>query len=229
MLDRGSERPCPTPTMERNKKLEEYYMRQALSVARAALEVGEVPVGCVIVLRNPDESCGKDTCSSGTSYNAVSTADDDIPWNHPSVIVSHGANQVNATRDATRHAEVVAIDRMLTGGLSSDHLRLPPRVMAQSAHGRIPNDSPLLANSTGADGSGSSATINGWNDAWVNAPTEPEWKKGYGWGSGRTYSADIFRRCDLYVTCEPCIMVSIYCIVVFHIAIDNSSIVHIVL
>ena len=33
----------------RNPKLEEYYMRQALKVAEAALEVGEVPVGCVIV------------------------------------------------------------------------------------------------------------------------------------------------------------------------------------
>eukprot|EP00562_Extubocellulus_spinifer_P019692 CAMPEP_0178589564 /NCGR_PEP_ID=MMETSP0697-20121206/27707_1 /TAXON_ID=265572 /ORGANISM="Extubocellulus spinifer, Strain CCMP396" /LENGTH=281 /DNA_ID=CAMNT_0020226135 /DNA_START=172 /DNA_END=1013 /DNA_ORIENTATION=+ len=187
--------------MDRNTELEEYYMRQALSVARAALNVGEVPVGCVIVLRDPplDQTCTTALATSG-SDNGLSSC---IPQSSPSVVVSHGANQVNATRDATRHAELVAIDRMLTGGLSSDHQRLPPCVMAQSAHGRIPDDSPLLANSEKTAG----ATINGWSDAWVNVPAEPDhWKNGYGWGSGRKYSSDIFGRCDLYVTCEPCIM-----------------------
>jgi tRNA(Arg) A34 adenosine deaminase TadA len=52
---------------------DEYYMDQALIVARNALHVGEVPVGCVIVM----------------------------PTDQGSVIVSHGANQVNATRDGT--------------------------------------------------------------------------------------------------------------------------------
>jgi pyrimidine deaminase RibD-like protein len=127
------------------------------------------------------------------------------------VVVSHGANQVNATRDATRHAELVAIDRMLTGGLSSDRQRLPPGVLARSARGRIPEDNPLLreATSGGVDDVAPACTINGWNDAWMNVPDDKDhWKNGYGWGSGRLYDADIFKRCDLYVTCEPCIMVS---------------------
>ena len=184
--------------LPRNAEVEERYMRQALEVARAALEVGEVPVGCVLVLRDPDEEGGDvkvkpsgQTCNSG------------------GVVISHGANQVNATRDATRHAELVAIDRMLTGGLSSDRQRLPPGVLARSAHGRIPVDNPLLreaATSGGADGA-SACTINGWSDAWMNVPDDQDhWKNGYGWGSGRLYDADIFKRCDLYVTCEPCIM-----------------------
>ena len=46
--------------------------------------------------------------------------------------MSHGANQVNATRDPTRHAELVAFDRLLTGGRSSDLLRLDPHVLAPS-------------------------------------------------------------------------------------------------
>ena len=79
---------------------EESYMRLALQVGQAALEIGEVPVGCIIVLRRDDGD---------------------------SVVISHGANQVNCTRDATRHAELVAIDRLLTGGQSSDLLRLPSR------------------------------------------------------------------------------------------------------
>jgi tRNA(Arg) A34 adenosine deaminase TadA len=56
---------------EREDDDDVYYMQQALKVARAALDVGEVPVGCVIVL----------------------------PTDQGSVVVSHGANQVNATRD----------------------------------------------------------------------------------------------------------------------------------
>mmetsp|Transcript_11054 Transcript_11054/g.31042 ORF Transcript_11054/g.31042 Transcript_11054/m.31042 type:complete len:328 (+) Transcript_11054:102-1085(+) len=193
--------------LPRNAQVEEHYMRQALDVARAALGVGEVPVGCVIVLRDPDEEGGRKSNKSEDGTSCSSSAG--------GVVVSHGANQVNATRDATRHAELVAIDRMLTGGLSSDRQRLPPRMLAQSAHGRIPADNPLLQEAgSGADApspsSGvdvASACINGWNDAWINVPdVKDHWKNGYGWGSGRLYDTDIFKRCDLYVTCEPCIM-----------------------
>lgn len=31
----------------------------------------------------------------------------------------------------------------------------------------------------------------------------------FGWDSGRIFPHDIFQYCDLYVTCEPCIMVRI--------------------
>ena len=36
----------------RNSDLESFFMQQALQVARDALSIGEVPVGCVIVLRD---------------------------------------------------------------------------------------------------------------------------------------------------------------------------------
>ena len=148
----------------------EYYMRRALQVAREALAVGEVPVGCVIVLQLDDNK---------------------------RVVVSHGANQVNATRDATRHAEIVAIDRMLTQGKSSDQLRLPPSLVAKAAHGTIPADSPL------------SNQDEAFDDKWVNIPNDPtHWMNQYGWGTGKVFTADVFAKCDLYVTCEPCIMVS---------------------
>ena len=160
----------------------DYFMKQALSVAKAALDIGEVPVGCVIVLRDGvnDISCSDE--KQGTKeYDYRSS---------PSVIISHGANQVNATRDATRHAEMVAIDRMLTQSQSSDHLKLPADVIQKSAHGKIPE------NYTSGD------------DHWVNVCEDKDhWKNSVGWGSGRTYDAKILSRCDLYVTCEPCIMV----------------------
>ena len=200
------------PPLSRNAQIEEHYMRQALDVARAALEVGEVPVGCVIVLRDPDE---QRDCKGSMNPIDSETCD--------GVIVSHGANQVNATRDATRHAELVAIDRMLTGGLSSDRQRLPPNVLAQSAHGRIPDGNPLLSKMGAADSanascskssgiadlaSSSASCINGWDDSWINVPDNKDhWKNRYGWGSGRLHNTNIFKRCDLYVTCEPCIMV----------------------
>jgi len=161
--------------MENTTDEKEFYMCQALQVAREALAVGEVPVGCVIVMHVGDKKS--------------------------SVVVSHGANQVNATRDATRHAEIVAIDRMLTRGTSSDQLRLPPSLVAKAAHGEIPADSPLEKSADKV-----------MEDKWVNVPKDlTHWKNEYGWGSGKTYTADVFAKCDLYVTCEPCIMVSVCC------------------
>jgi len=156
---------------------DEYYMQEALKVARSALDVGEVPVGCVIVLPTPQGPC----------------------------IVSHGANQVNATRDATRHAEIVAIDRMLTSGSSSDQLRLPPTVFAKPARpGSLPTSSPLLTWKEDQDDSRLEQYL---QDKWVNEPNDLDhWSNSYGWGSGRSFAVDILSQCTLYVTCEPCIM-----------------------
>ena len=149
---------------------DESYMRLALQVAERALQVGEVPVGCVIVLDNPEES---------------PTA---------SVVVSHGANQVNATRDATRHAEIVAIDRILTGGRSSDALRLPASVLTQSARsGMLPENSPMF---------NEEMLEHHMQDRWVNQPDsngDQQWKNSYGWGTGRLLSEQDLSRCRLYV------------------------------
>ena len=43
----------------RNAQIEEHYMRQALDVARAALEVGEVPVGCVALVLSAEPGRGR--------------------------------------------------------------------------------------------------------------------------------------------------------------------------
>lgn len=247
----------------RDEALEEYYMRLALRVAQSALSVGvgEVPVGCVIVLRNPPEasSLQKEAAKKDGEAGSSSLTCCDIKpspetncndpalaaafFSSPSVVVSHGANQVNATRDATRHAEIVAIDRMLTGGLASDSARLPPNVVLRAAHG-VPKDGPpqsrqqdqeprgtrersvLAENSAAEAGSHCCGTDDGCasaakrdrplheslEDRWVNVPTDPShWKNSYGWHGisdpkTKRYTPDIFRRCDLYVTCEPCIM-----------------------
>lgn len=173
----------------------DYFMEQALRVAKIALDIGEVPVGCVIVLHD-----GPSELKLNASDSIVATAGEQGHGSSstfgykssPSVIISHGANQVNATRDATRHAEVVAIDRMLTRANSSDVLKLPADVIRKSAHGKLP------------DGYSSND-----DDYWVNVPEEEgHWKNGFGWGSGKIYDANVLKKCDLYVTCEPCIMVS---------------------
>jgi tRNA(Arg) A34 adenosine deaminase TadA len=174
---------------DRSSEQEIFFMRQALNVAKDALQIGEVPVGCVIVLRDATiisthTSIPKEHIrSSCTSYDVS-----------PSVIISHGANQVNATRDATRHAEIVAIDRMLTRGRSSDQLKLAPDVTCKSAE-----DGEPIADSN--------ARVK-YEDNWINIPQcNDHWKNSFGWGSGRVYEKDILSQCDLYVTCEPCIMV----------------------
>ena len=57
------------------------FMKAALHEARAALVLGEVPVGCVLVREGR--------------------------------IMARGHNLVNTCMDATRHAELVAVDRLL--------------------------------------------------------------------------------------------------------------------
>jgi tRNA-specific adenosine deaminase 2 len=168
--------PSTKSTNEVTTTKDEFYMQAALKVAKAALKIGEVPVGCVIVLQDhPSLPDGE------------------------SVIVSHGANQVNATRDATRHAEVVAIDRLLTDGISTDQLRLPPDVGTKAAPGAqaIPDQVRKAREAQ-------------WDDRWVNVPDQSDhWKNGYGWRNNTNpelRSVDIFQYCHLYVTCEPCIM-----------------------
>jgi tRNA-specific adenosine deaminase 2 len=146
---------------------DEYYMSEALRVAEAALSIGEVPVGCVIVLRD---------ATNFLDSNIVLPADED-----KSVIISNGANQVNACRDATRHAEIVAIDRMLSGSVSCDYQNM---IDDKLDHGR-----------------------DIFKDRWENIKEDKtHWKNSFGWGSGRIFQKDVLSLCDLYVTCEPCIM-----------------------
>lgn len=176
----------------RNPDLETYFMRQALHVAKEALDIGEVPVGCVIVLRD----VSKIEQISPRHHSNIQASSSNNYDTSSSVIISHGANQVNATRDATRHAEMVAIDRMLTRGRSSDQMKLPKDVICKSAHGKLPP--------------GYSSEKRNDDDNWINIPScKDHWKNSFGWGSGRVYSKDILSHCDLYVTCEPCIMVSV--------------------
>lgn len=190
--------------IRKTTELDELYMREALKVAKSALDVGEVPVGCVLVLNDASslvDLTSEDSCSPSTrpgtkqSVGEQSTGEQMCSYKaSPSVIVSHGANQVNATRDATRHSEIVAIDRLLTSGRSSDQLKLPLDVISRSAHGKVPDSYSMAREKQG--------------DKWVNVPEcEGHWKNTFGWGTGRVYEKDVLRKCDLYVTCEPCIMV----------------------
>ena len=168
-------------TQQQETEEDEYFMRLALKVAQRALEVGEVPVGCVIVMpvevqnNDPSETTtciieddtstmfeiqqeqqerqeqelqqntgesDSNNCGQSSSLDRRSGRHDRLVQK---VVVSHGANQVNATRDATRHAELVAMDRMLTGGQSSDALCLPVEVIAKLARANmLPPTSPLL-------------------------------------------------------------------------------------
>ena len=191
----------------RNPDLESYFMKQALHVAKSALDIGEVPVGCVIVLRDVASASFdnelKDANSNNEYYETTTTST--ITSSCPnSVIISHGANQVNATRDATRHAEIVAMDRMLTMGQSSDGLKLPLGVICKSAHGKVPSAYAKADDEGGTDNNNNEYD----DDHWVNVSgCKDHWKNSFGWGSGRVYNKDVFSKCDLYVTCEPCIMV----------------------
>jgi tRNA-specific adenosine deaminase 2 len=178
---------------------DEYFMRQALHVAEGALQVGEVPVGCVIVLGDDHPAISKaKEAARRQSQHGDDTDEQHLKGNK--VVISHGANQVNATRDATRHSEIVAIDRLLTKGQSSDRLRLPP----EEAGARGPPHS--------IPESVQKARKEQWDDHWINAPNNPHhWKNLIGcWQNSEILdefrSTDVFASCELFVTCEPCIM-----------------------
>ena len=87
-------------------------MMLAIEQGNAALEAGEVPVGCVIAMPGSDGS---------------------------DLVVAEGHNLTNAAKDGSRHAELVAIDKLLLGDAGA-------------------------------------------------------------------FAVEDFARCDLFVTCEPCIM-----------------------
>jgi len=256
-----------------------YFMKKSLEVARKALEIGEVPVGCVIVLDIDHPvvvQLKKKKCITDNSTSIRSSSTDKNTsqprmqsQDHRGVIISHGANQVNATKDATRHAEIVAIDRLLTDSISSDQLRSSPQLYFENMKGGHNNSTnnnkndvdtdgtlkfPLdNRNNTGAndnikkiDSSNNTKTtttnktlVSQWDDRCVNEPSNSShWTNSFGWKNNDTIddsyhstdgendekeklenrtnesvrqqlqSKQIFRHCDLFVTCEPCIMCS---------------------
>lgn len=204
---------------ENNDDDDKYFMKKALEVAERALEIGEVPVGCVIVL-DKDHPCVRARRQEKGVKDEHLIAEDRC-----GVIISHGANQVNATRDATRHAEIVAIDRLLTDGVSSDQLRLPQSNNATQETGSVSKEFPTTSKQK------TRHTLpyreGQWEDRWVNNQSNPaHWTNSFGWRNNfendgtkdegqraefKTTSSllrkrDIFRHSRLYVTCEPCIM-----------------------
>jgi len=126
------------------------YMRLALAEGEKALVASprEVPVGCVIVR----------LAASGTSESGGGGDDERVLY--------ASFNQTNLTRDATRHAELVAADAILGD----------PELRAQ------------LGGCITATG-GAATNINAADTA----------------GDGGGHTA-LFSQCELFVTCEPCIM-----------------------
>ena len=215
--------PDTAAVVDRNDD-DEYFMRKSLEVAERALKIGEVPVGCVIVL---DIDHPAIIVKKKNIHQRNNTEDDDTnsaPKERCGVVISHGANQVNATRDATRHAEIVAIDRLLTDGISSDQLRLPPnmpRKGSNKAENKKDHQSSCLGDKKVLHNV-QEGQRNQWEDRWINEPSHPgHWTNSFGWRnnfdcksdnlneddnneviSRELRSKEIFRHCQLFVTCE---------------------------
>eukprot|EP00947_MAST-08B_sp_MAST-8B-sp1_P000717 g717.t1 len=92
------------------------HMRAALAEAQRALDTGEVPVGCVFVLPGSNKSA--DSGVSALASAAAGAADDGDGRSSSSssssidTIIATASNTTNATKDATRHAELVAIEEI---------------------------------------------------------------------------------------------------------------------
>ncbi|MBP3216858.1 MAG: nucleoside deaminase [Lachnospiraceae bacterium] len=82
------------------RKLDEKYMRIALKQAGKAAEIGEVPIGCVIV-------CSEKIIGIGSDFDkALLRAQDPAA---PLRIVGRGYNRRNTDKSTLSHAEITAI------------------------------------------------------------------------------------------------------------------------
>lgn len=207
----------PFSAFEDHDNDDEHFMRKALEVAERALKIGEVPVGCVIVLdKDHPVVVRKNQLSCKNNKNDVSSTIKE----RSGVVISHGANQVNATRDATRHAEIVAVDRLLTSGMSSDQLRLDPGIPRKGTKTKGNESLDLGRNKVPL--SVQEAQKEQWEDRWINEPSDSgHWTNSFGWRNNfdssdlddndkkktefiasELRSKEIFRHCQLFVTCE---------------------------
>jgi tRNA(Arg) A34 adenosine deaminase TadA len=212
-----------------------YFMKQALHVARHAVQVDrEVPVGCVIVMNIPEHN---DSLTDTEEPNAVCSS----PWCYKKrilqarppgapprgIILSYGSNLVNACRDATRHAEIVAIDRIFSQSCSTDTLRLSrSQFPSPSADPRRSDDDKLKVDDKVSP---SKHEISNHQFADPSTSTRPDASDGidpfiheslwtFDAKDDPTTLATMWCTCwphtaatpsvslTLYVTCEPCIM-----------------------
>lgn len=203
-----------------------YYMKQALYVARHAVQVDrEVPVGCVIVLQQVSDGgvTGEPSsavCSSPWCYRKRMLHK--RPQDAPSgIILSYGSNLVNACRDATRHAEVVAIDRIFSQSCSTDALRLP-RSKDQSLDSRCSNGTVKLDKENGESAMIRNHTADPGESTQPDDGIDPfiyESLSTFDSTNDPTTLSEMWCTCwvdtaarapthslTLYVTCEPCIM-----------------------
>lgn len=74
----------------------QHFMKLALEEAERALLIEEVPIGCVIVRNGIVIAKGREVSSKETILNAT------------------GSNRTNLQRNATRHAEMEALDVLST-------------------------------------------------------------------------------------------------------------------
>ena len=81
-----------------SEKYDSFYSELTLDLLRHPKKISEVPITCVFV--HPTETPAK------------------------SDVLCVGWNLTNACRDATRHAELVAVDRYTTGGACSDDVAI---------------------------------------------------------------------------------------------------------
>lgn len=140
------------------------------NLASHTLTLTEVPIACIIT--TPSTPSPKPPPTSPLDSAPLPPA--------PPRIITFGHNLVNATRDSSRHAEMVAIDRLLSSSVTSDAHALPLHY--------VRNDSSL------------SPSLSPRNNDYSSIPHLPRLS------SITSADAPLLKNSTLYVNCEPCVM-----------------------
>lgn len=82
----------------------ETLINRVFTLATEALNDGEVPVGCVLALENFQGKLSSVVIGEDKNENIEGKL---------SLVIGEGKNETNATKNPTRHAELVAVDRAL--------------------------------------------------------------------------------------------------------------------
>lgn len=163
-------------TSSTTDEMKMFFMREALSMGKLALDRGEIPVGCVIV-------CGDN-------------------------IIAKGSNQTNESRNGTRHAEIIAVESLYITKSQDETCARINSINNRNINNE--NDTDIASITDSSNNNNNTNTNLKAPNTKLNNTSNNALNQNITNDDNTTIANPSLLRplynCDLYVTCEPCIM-----------------------